>query len=378
MAHPRVLGVGVIGVNIEDQSRIAAYVIREPGRRATRSSPTSCAPGARSACAATSSRTSSLRRRAAAHGQRQGPALQAARAGRARGGARLTRAAIIGAGPAGFYAADQLIKAGLEVDLYDALPTPFGLVRAGVAPDHPKIKSVTRVYTKTAAHPAFRFYGGVRLGEDLSRDDLLTATTPSSTRSGRPPTTGSGSRARTGRGRIPPPSSSHGTTAIPSTPTRRSTSACERAVVIGNGNVAIDVARMLVLDPGELAGTDTADHAIEGFAGRACATSCCWRRGPARRRSRTRSCASSASSRGRTSWSTPRSSRASPSRRTRRAGATSRSCATTRSARAGQVPQPRAALPALAGRDPRRGRRRAGDGRVVVAILSHVLPISYM
>ena len=84
------------------------------------------------------------------------------------------RAAVIGAGPSGFYAADQLLTAGFEVDLFDALPTPFGLVRAGVAPDHPKIKSVTRVYEKTAAKPGFRFFGGVdRLGNQVSRAELL-------------------------------------------------------------------------------------------------------------------------------------------------------------------------------------------------------------
>src|SRR5689334_25354868 len=83
------------------------------------------------------------------------------------------RAAIVGAGPAGFYTADQLLNEGFDVDLYDVLPTPFGLVRAGVAPDHPKIKSVTRVYEKTAAKPGFRFFGGVELGSDISREDLL-------------------------------------------------------------------------------------------------------------------------------------------------------------------------------------------------------------
>ncbi|HEY2441003.1 MAG TPA: FAD-dependent oxidoreductase, partial [Solirubrobacteraceae bacterium] len=83
------------------------------------------------------------------------------------------RTAIVGAGPSGFYAADQLLKAGWEVDLFDALPTPYGLVRAGVAPDHPKIKSVTRVYAKTAAHESFRFFGGVTLGMDVSREELL-------------------------------------------------------------------------------------------------------------------------------------------------------------------------------------------------------------
>ena len=83
------------------------------------------------------------------------------------------RAAVVGAGPSGFYATDQLLKAGFEVDLLEVLPTPFGLVRAGVAPDHPKIKSVTRVYEKTAKHPGFRFYGSVELGGHVGRQDLL-------------------------------------------------------------------------------------------------------------------------------------------------------------------------------------------------------------
>jgi ferredoxin--NADP+ reductase len=72
------------------------------------------------------------------------------------------RAVIVGAGPAGFYAADQLLAAHFEVDVLDSLPTPFGLVRAGVTPDHPKITSVTRVYDKTASKPGFRFFGGVK------------------------------------------------------------------------------------------------------------------------------------------------------------------------------------------------------------------------
>ena len=83
------------------------------------------------------------------------------------------RAAIIGAGPAGFYATEQLLAAGFAVDLYEVLPTPFGLVRAGVAPDHPRIKSVTRVYEKAASRPGFRFFGGVELGYDITREQLL-------------------------------------------------------------------------------------------------------------------------------------------------------------------------------------------------------------
>src|SRR5438045_9621969 len=85
------------------------------------------------------------------------------------------RVAIIGAGPTGFYAADQLLRqegVAVEVDLFDRLPTPFGLVRFGVAPDHQKIKSVTVAFDKVAANPRFRFFGHVELGQDLSVDEL--------------------------------------------------------------------------------------------------------------------------------------------------------------------------------------------------------------
>src|SRR3954466_759366 len=83
------------------------------------------------------------------------------------------RAAIVGAGPAGFYTAAQLLDAGFEGDLLDALPPPFGLVRSGGAPDPPKIKSVEKAYAKTARKPGFRFFGGVVLGEHVSRAELL-------------------------------------------------------------------------------------------------------------------------------------------------------------------------------------------------------------
>src|SRR5689334_23695287 len=85
------------------------------------------------------------------------------------------RVAIIGSGPSGFYAADPLLKQeGLvvQVDMFDRLPTPHGLVRGGVAPDHPKIKSVSKVYDKTAANPNFRFFGNVQFGKDISHDEL--------------------------------------------------------------------------------------------------------------------------------------------------------------------------------------------------------------
>src|SRR5579862_3036803 len=86
------------------------------------------------------------------------------------------RVAIIGAGPSGFYAAGQLLAVAdpqFAVDLYDRLPTPYGLVRAGVAPDHPKIKQVTRVYERIAEHRSLRFFGGVELGQDILRTELL-------------------------------------------------------------------------------------------------------------------------------------------------------------------------------------------------------------
>src|SRR5437773_12120056 len=85
------------------------------------------------------------------------------------------RVAIIGAGPTGYYAADHLLRQDrvtVEVDMYDRVPTPYGLVRAGVAPDHQKIKSVTAAFDKVAAHPRFRFFGAVELGRHLSVDDL--------------------------------------------------------------------------------------------------------------------------------------------------------------------------------------------------------------
>ena len=176
------------------------------------------------------------------------------------------RAVIVGAGPSGFYAADQLLAAGFEVDLLDSLPTPFGLVRAGVAPDHPKIKSVTRVYEKTAAKPGFRFFGGIKLGEHVSRAELLeryhvvlyALGSSDDNRLGIPGEDRPGSYAAT--------SFVAWYNGHPDAAELRFDLSSRRAVVIGNGNVAIDVARMLVLHPDELTRTDTADHAIESFA----------------------------------------------------------------------------------------------------------------
>ena len=86
------------------------------------------------------------------------------------------RICVVGSGPAGFYAAGHLLTGAgdrdVSLDMLDRLPTPFGLVRSGVAPDHPKIKTVTRVFEKTAAHARFRFFGGVHFGTDVTREEL--------------------------------------------------------------------------------------------------------------------------------------------------------------------------------------------------------------
>jgi ferredoxin--NADP+ reductase len=182
---------------------------------------------------------------------------------------------VIGSGPAGFYAAGHLLKdsgAGghsinFEVDMIERLPTPWGLVRSGVAPDHPKIKSVTRIYEKTAAHPRFRFFGNVVFGEHVSREELLAhyhaivyATgTPVDRPLGIPGEDLPGSHAATDFVGWYNGHPDH-------TDLEVDLRSAERAVVIGNGNVAIDVARMLVLAPSELAPTDTADHALEVLA----------------------------------------------------------------------------------------------------------------
>jgi ferredoxin--NADP+ reductase len=175
------------------------------------------------------------------------------------------RVAVVGAGPAGFYASAQLLDEGFEVDLIDLLPTPFGLVRAGVAPDHPKIKSVTRMYEKTARREGFRFFGGVELGRDVSRAELTERYhavlyafgTAQDNRLGIPGEDRPGSHSAT---RFVAWYNGH-----PHACDEEFDLSVERAVVVGNGNVATDLARMLVLTPKELGATDTADHAVEAL-----------------------------------------------------------------------------------------------------------------
>lgn len=178
------------------------------------------------------------------------------------------RVAIVGAGPSGFYAAEHILKNSdlhAQVDLFDRLPTPYGLVRGGVAPDHPKIKSVIRIYEKTAAREGFRFFGNVKIGQDLEVEDLerlyhaivFTVGCETDRQLGIPGEELPGSHAAT--------AFVGWYNAHPDYADRDFDLSCERAVVIGNGNVAMDVARMLTLTDHELRQTDTADHAIEAL-----------------------------------------------------------------------------------------------------------------
>jgi ferredoxin--NADP+ reductase len=182
---------------------------------------------------------------------------------------RPLRVAIVGSGPAGFYAAEHLLKrddVAVEVDMFDRLPTPFGLVRAGVAPDHPKIKSVIRVYEKTAAREGFRFFGNVEVGRDVTVPELAERYhavvyaygTATDRQLGIPGEELPGSHPAT---RFVAWYNAH-----PDFAHHDFDLSCERAVVIGNGNVAADVARMLALPRDELDTTDTADHAIDPLA----------------------------------------------------------------------------------------------------------------
>jgi ferredoxin/flavodoxin---NADP+ reductase len=177
------------------------------------------------------------------------------------------RIAVVGSGPAGFYAAGALLdaEASVEVDMIERLPTPWGLVRLGVAPDHPKLKTVSRAFERIALKPGFRFFGNVEVGRDLSPGDLTLLYDAVVYAFG----------AQTDRRLGIPgedlPGSWSATELVawynghPDFQEIVFDLNVERAVVIGNGNVALDVARMLALTPEELAPTDTTDPAIEAI-----------------------------------------------------------------------------------------------------------------
>jgi ferredoxin--NADP+ reductase len=180
------------------------------------------------------------------------------------------RVAVVGSGPAGFYAADALLKSedpSVEVDLIDRLPTPWGLVRLGVAPDHENIKAVSRAFEKIAARPGFRFFGNVEVGRNVTHDELTEiydAVVYS---------VGAQTDRRLGIPGEDLPGSWPATAFVawynghPDFQSLEFDLSHERAVVIGNGNVAVDCVRMLALTAEELAPTDTTDAAVEGIVG---------------------------------------------------------------------------------------------------------------
>ena len=183
---------------------------------------------------------------------------------------RPLRVAVVGAGPAGFYVAEHLLRRAevvVDLDMFDRLPTPFGLVRLGVAPDHQKIKAVTAAFDKVAAHPRFRFFGGVELGKDVTVADLrayyhqIVYTTGAQTdrRMGIP--------GEDLRGSHPATELVAWYNGHPDFRDCQFDLSQERVAVVGVGNVAVDVARILCRTPSELAATDIAEHALEALRG---------------------------------------------------------------------------------------------------------------
>ena len=178
--------------------------------------------------------------------------------------------AIVGAGPAGYFAAQALQNLAddnrmFEIDTIERLPTPWGLVRSGVAPDHPKIKTVSKVFEKIASQETFRLFANVEIGSDISvaqlqekYDAVIIATGSSHGKTLGIP--GENLRGSLSAATFVPWYNAHPDFVGVDTPLDTDT-----AVVIGAGNVAMDVARMLALEPSELDPTDTADHAIDAF-----------------------------------------------------------------------------------------------------------------
>ncbi|MDM3974635.1 FAD-dependent oxidoreductase [Mycobacterium marseillense] len=180
--------------------------------------------------------------------------------------------AIVGSGPSGFFAASSLLKAAdaledtdIAVDMLEMLPTPWGLVRSGVAPDHPKIKSISKQFEKTAQDPRFRFFGNVSVGEHVQASELAERYDAVVYAVG----------AQSDRALNIPGEELPGSIAAvdfvgwynahPNFEEATPDLSGARAVVVGNGNVALDVARILVTDPDVLGQTDIADHALESL-----------------------------------------------------------------------------------------------------------------
>jgi len=178
------------------------------------------------------------------------------------------RVAVVGSGPSGFYAAGALLSAEtpVEVDMIERLPTPWGLVRLGVAPDHPKLKTVSRAFEKVADQPGFRFLGNVEVGRDLTPEDLTRLYDAVIYAVGAQTDRRLGIPGEDLPGSWPATEFVAWYNGHPDFQGLQFDLDVERAVVIGVGNVALDIARMLALTREELAPTDTTDQAIEAIA----------------------------------------------------------------------------------------------------------------
>jgi ferredoxin--NADP+ reductase len=178
------------------------------------------------------------------------------------------RVAVVGSGPAGFYAAGALLSADLpvEVDMIERLPTPWGLVRLGVAPDHPKLKSVSRAFERIADQPGFRFLGNVEVGRDLGPADLVRLYDAVIYAVGAQTDRRLGIPGEDLPGSWPATEFVAWYNGHPDYQQLEFDLDVERAVVIGNGNVALDIARMLALTREELAPTDATDSSIAAIA----------------------------------------------------------------------------------------------------------------
>ena len=178
------------------------------------------------------------------------------------------RVAVVGSGPAGFYAADALLKSEepkVEVDVIDRLPTPWGLVRLGVAPDHENIKAVSRAFEKIAARPGFRFFGNVEAGSSVTHDELTALYDAVIYTVGAQTDRSLGVPGEDLPGSWPATAFVAWYNGHPDFQDQQFDLDTKRVVVIGNGNVAIDCVRMLGLTAGELAPTDTTDDAIDAI-----------------------------------------------------------------------------------------------------------------
>lgn len=181
------------------------------------------------------------------------------------GAGAAVRVAVVGAGPAGFYTAESLFGQAdlvVAVDLFDRLPVPFGLVRYGVAPDHPGIRAVTATYTKIAANPAFRFFGNVCLGRDLGLEDLLACYHAVILSTGCEADRALGIPGEELAGSASATDFVGWYNGHPDHRDHRFELGGPTAVVVGMGNVAVDVARILLRDRDELAETDIDDAAL--------------------------------------------------------------------------------------------------------------------